>query len=202
MANKSLGLFLLLIGGIFIVIAVMTIWSMFLDLEPWKGVYIILSIPLLVFGASTMAYGIYSVVEVRLSLKKKGLILIIDALIPILVSFYTLFDTRIVGLDFIRFLVLFPLILLGFFLLAYGLLLFIYDKVFTSQRTKVSINRILGIIALSIGGINIVCYIIVLLSSIEQPVILSVFWLLIGIVLIIFGIHLIIKKVTNREKIN
>jgi len=195
MANKSLGLFLLLLGGIFIVIALMTIWSMFLDLEPWKGVFIILSIPLLVFGASTMAYGIYSVVEIRLSLRKKGLILIIDALIPILVSFYTLFDTRLVGLDFIRFLVLFPLILVGFFLLAYGLLLFIYEKVITSQKAKISTNRLLGIVAISIGGVNIICYIIVLLSSITQPIILSIFWLLIGIVLIIFGIHLIIRKV-------
>jgi len=38
-------------------------------------------------------------------------------------------------------------------------------------------------------------------TSGEQPIILSFFWLLLGVIFVYFGFHLIIKKIEDKKKI-
>ena len=73
MEKKSLGLFLVVLGFIFLGIAVVTIWSMFFGFDATKGLYIILAIPLMVFSVTTIFFGFYLVTRVNLGLKTKGL---------------------------------------------------------------------------------------------------------------------------------
>ena len=56
MEKKSLGIFLAVLGVIFLGISGITIWSMFFDYNVSKGLLIILSIPLMAFSFITIFY--------------------------------------------------------------------------------------------------------------------------------------------------
>jgi len=200
MEKKSLGLFLVVLGFIFLGIALVTIWSMFFGFDATKGLYIILAIPLMVFSVTTIFFGFYLITQVNLGLKAKGLILLIDGLIPIIASAYAMLDPRLSVINDIRILVLLPLTLVGIFIIVYSIFLLTAKAYIDGIKTRKRANKILGIISIAIGFANIIAFIVLTSISGEQPVILSVFWLLIGVISIYFGVHLFIKKVEEKKK--
>ena len=200
MDKKGLGLFLVVLGFIFLGIALITIWSMFFGLNTTKGLYIILAIPLMVFSVTTIFFGFYLITRVNLGLKAKGLILLVDGLIPIVASAYAMLDPRLSVINDIRGLVLLPLTLVGIFIIIYSVFLLTAEAYIGEIKTRKRANKILGIISIAIGLANIVAFIVLISISGEQPVILSVFWLLIGAISIYFGVHLFIKKVEEKQK--
>ena len=200
MEKKSLGLFLVVLGFIFLGIAVVTIWSMFFGLDATKGLYIILAIPLMVFSVTTIFFGFYLITRVNLGLKAKGLILLIDGLIPIIASAYAMLDPRLNVINDIRVLVLLPLTLMGIFIIVYSVFLLTAEAYIGEIKTRKRANKILGIISIAIGLVNITAFVVLTSISGEQPVILSVFWVLIGAISIYFGVHLFIKKVEEKQK--
>ena len=198
MDKKSLGIFLAILGVIFLGISGITIWSMFFDYDVSRGVLIILSIPLMAFSFTTIFFGIYLITQKKLSVKVKGLILIIDGMIPIICSIYALADSRLDAINELRNLVLIPLIMVGIFILIYGVFLVTADIYIDSDTTKKRANQILGIISIAIGLFNIISFVVLITTSGEQPIILSFFWLLLGVIFVYFGFHLIIKKIEDK----
>ncbi|MHA1478157.1 MAG: hypothetical protein ACTSPU_08155 [Promethearchaeota archaeon] len=200
MEKKSLGMFLAVLGVIFLGISVITIWSMFFDYDVSKGVLIILSLPLMAFSFTTIFFGFYLITQTKLGVKAKGLILLIDGIIPIICSIYALADSRLDAINELRILVLLPLTLVGIFIIIYGVFLVSADMYIDSDKTKKRANQILGIISVGIGIVNIISFILLVVTTGEQPIILSFFWLLLGVVFVYFGVHLIIKKIESKKK--
>jgi hypothetical protein len=195
MDKKSLGPFLVVLGFTFLAISGITIWSMFFDFTTDKAVYIVLSIPLLAFSFFTIFYGFYSIFEKRLGTKTKGLILLIDGLIPIIAAIIGITDTRLVDIHHIRLLVLFPLTLVGLFIIVYGVFLMLSEKYLKDTNTRKRYNKILGLVSMIIGIGNIVSYVILIQMIVDFSLVLSFFWVLIGGLLIYFGFHLVVKKI-------
>ena len=200
MEKKSLGIFLAVLGVIFLGISVITIWSMFFDYDVSKGVLIILSLPLMAFSFTTIFFGFYLITQTKLGVKAKGLILLIDGIIPIICSIYAMADSRLDAINELRILVLLPLTLVGIFIIIYGIFLVSADMYIDSDKTKKRANQILGIISVAIGIVNIISFILLVVTAGEQPIILSFFWLLLGVVFVYFGVHLIIKKIESKKK--
>jgi len=200
MEKKSLGIFLVVLGVIFLGISGITIWSMFFTYDVSKGVLIILSLPLMAFSFTTIFFGFYLITQTKLGVKTKGLILLIDGIIPIICSIYAMADSRLDEINELRILVLLPLTLVGIFIIIYGVFLVSADMYIDNDKTKKRANQILGIISIAIGIINIISFVVMILTAGEQPIILSFFWLLIGVILVYFGVHLIIKKIEDKKK--
>ena len=200
MDKRSLGIFLAFLGVIFLGISGMTIWSMFFDYDVSKGVFIILSIPLMTFSFTTIFFGVYLITQSKLGIKVKGLILIIDGIIPIICSIYAMADSRLNAINELRILVLLPLTLAGIFIVIYGVFLVSADMYIDSDKTKKRSNQILGLISIVIGLVNIISLVVLITTAGDQPIILSFFWLLVGVILVYFGFHLIIKKSEDKKK--
>ncbi len=200
MDKRSIGIFLAVLGVIFLGISGITIWSMFFDYEISKGVIILLSIPLMAFSFTTIFFGFYLITREKLGIKVKGLILIIDGIIPIISSIYALADSRLDAINELRILVLLPLTLVGIFILIYGVFLVTADIYIDSDITKKRANQILGLISIAIGLVNIISFLVLITTSGDQPIILSFFWLLLGVIFVYFGVHLIIKKIEDKKK--
>ena len=200
MEKKGLGIFLAVLGVIFLGISGITIWSMFFAYDASKGVIIILSIPLMAFSLTTIFFGIYLITQGKLGIKAKGLVLLIDGIIPVISSIYALADARLDAINELRTLVLLPLILVGIFIIIYGVFLVSADMYIDNIKLKKRANQILGTISIMIGIINIISFVALIATAGEQPVILSFFWLSIGVILIYFGVHLLIKKVEKKKK--
>ena len=200
MDKRSIGIFLAVLGVIFLGISGITIWSMFFDYEISKGVIILLSIPLMAFSFTTIFFGFYLITREKLGIKVKGLILIIDGIIPIISSIYALADSRLDTINELRILVLLPLTLVGIFILIYGVFLVTADIYIDSDITKKRANQILGLISIAIGLVNIISFLVLITTSGDQPIILSFFWLLLGVIFVYFGVHLIIKKIEDKKK--
>ena len=200
MDKRTLGIFLTVIGVIFLGISGVTIWSLFFDYDLSKGVLIILSIPLMVFSFTTIFFGFYLITQTKLGAKAKGLILLIDGIIPVISSIYAMADTRFDAINELRILVLLPLTLVGIFIITYGVFLIGADMYLENDKMKKRANQILGIISIVLGIVNIIAFVIVIITEGEQPIILTFFWLSIGVILVYFGFHLIIKKIENKKK--
>ena len=200
MEKRNLGYFLLIIGIIFLIISMMTIWALTFDWDPSNGIYLLFSIPLLIFSTTTIASAIFLIYQDHLSGIVKGLILILDGLIPTFASIYALFDTRIHPFSDIRGMVLIPLFLVGVFMIVYGIGWLVVDK-FVTIKTRKKLNKILGSIAIGIGALNTVFFVIVLsnnpIYATDQPLLVT--WLIVGGILILFGIILILKKVDSES---
>ena len=200
MDKRNLGIFLTVLGVVFLGISGITIWSMFFDYDVSKGVLIILAIPLMAFSFTTIFFGFYLITRAKLGVKTKGLILLIDGMIPITCSIYALADSRLDAINELRFLVLLPLTLVGIFILIYGVFLVTAEMYIDSDTTKKRANQILGLISIAIGLFNIISFVALITTSGEQPIILSFFWLLLGVIFVYFGFHLIIKKIEDKKK--
>ncbi len=200
MEKKSLGILLVVLGVIFLGISGITIWSMFFTYDVSKGVLIILSLPLMAFSFTTILFGFYLITQTKLGVKTKGLILLIDGIIPIICSIYAMADSRLDEINELRVLVLLPLTLVGIFIVIYGVFLVSADMYIDGDKTKKRANQILGLISIAIGIVNIISFVVLILTAGEQPIILSFFWLLIGVILVYFGFHLIIKKIEDKKK--
>lgn len=200
MEKKSLGILLAALGAIFLGISSITIWSMFVQYDVSKGVIIILSIPLMAFSITTIFFGFFLITQEKLGVKTKGLILLVDGIIPIISSIYAIADSRLDEINELRVLVLLPLTLVGIFIIIYGVFLVSADMYIDDDKTKIRANQILGIISIAIGIINIISFVVLILTAGEQPFILTFFWLLIGVILVYFGFHLIIKKIEDKKK--
>ncbi len=200
MENKGLGIFLAVLGVIFLGISGITIWSMFFTYDASKGVIIILSIPLMAFSATTTFFGIYLITQGKLGIKARGLILLIDGIIPVISSIYAMADARLDAINELRILVLLPLTLVGIFIIIYGVFLVSADMYIDDIKLKKRANQILGTISVVIGIVNIIAFVVLIGTAGEQPIILSFFWLSIGAVLVYFGVHLFIKKVEKKKK--
>jgi len=109
-------------------------------------------------------------------------------------------DSRLDAINELRTLVLLPLILVGIFILIYGVFLVTADMYIDSNKTKKRANQILGLISIVIGLFNIISFVVLITTSGEQPIILSFFWLLLGVIFVYFGFHLIIKKIEDKKK--
>jgi hypothetical protein len=200
MDKKAVGIFLAVLGVIFLGISLVTIWSMFFDYHVSNAILIILSIPLMVFSFTTIFFGFYLIAKDKLNVKVKGLILIIDGVIPIISSIYAMTDSRLDVINELRILVLLPLTLVGIFLVIYGVFLVGADIYIDSENLKKRANQILGIIAIVIGFVNIIAFIGLLVTIGEQPIVLSFFWLMIGVIMVYFGIRLFTKSVDIKKK--
>jgi hypothetical protein len=200
MEKKHVGIFLTVLGIIFVGISGITIWSMFFDYQVSNAILIILSIPLMVFSLTTILLGIFWITQAKLNIKVKGFILIIDGIIPIISSIYAMTDSRLDAINELRILVLLPLTLVGIFVIIYGVFLIGADMFIENEKLKKRANQILGGIAIIIGSINIIAFVGLLIAAGEQPIILSFFWLMIGVLLVYFGIHLVIKKIEKNKK--
>ena len=188
--KKGLGLFTLVLGIIFLIIALMTFWAIGLN---WDATILIFALPLLVFSISTIIFSIFLIFTAHLNQKFKGLILFIDGLIPIVASVFALTDSRLQSISDVRVLVTIPVLLAGIFLLIYGVFLILGDK-----RLSFKFKRRLGLISILIGLLNTSFFIIILSINPElmnQNSISLITWFVVGGVLIVFGFELIIKKV-------
>ncbi len=200
MENKNLGIFLAVLGVIFLGISGITIWSMFFDYQVSNAILIILSIPLMAFSVTTIIFGFHLMTATKLSVIVKGLILIIDGIIPIVSSIYAMTDSRLDVINDLRILVLLPLTLVGVFVIIYGVFLVSADMYIESDKLRKRANQILGTISIMIGIVNIIAFFGLLVTAGEQPIILSFFWLMIGAILVFFGIRLFIKKIEPKKK--
>lgn len=201
MEKRSLGLFLIALGIIFLIIALMTIWSMSLEWALWKGYYLIFSVPLLVFSIFTIYFGFYLILKEKIDQKLKGFFLIIDGIIPIIISVYVILDDRLLPLEYIRNMILFPLILVGIFLMTYGIFLITSERLFSRPSIKSKVTWILGLISTIIGIINTIIFVIILFLYPNQPTIFLISLFLVDGVLFIFGIHLILQGLNKTVKI-
>lgn len=200
MESKNLGIFLAVLGVIFLGISGITIWSMFFDYQVSNAILIILSIPLMVFSVTTIIFGFHLMTATKLNIKVKGLILIIDGIIPIVSSIYAMTDSRLDVISDLRILVLLPLTLVGIFVIIYGVFLISADMYLDSDKLRKRASQILGTIAIIIGIVNIIAFFWLIVTAGEQPIILSFFWLMIGVILVYFGIRLFIKKIGKKKK--
>ena len=201
MDKRNLGIFLAVLGVIFLGVSGITIWSIFFDYDVSRGVLIILSIPLMAFSFTTIFFGFYLITQTKLGVKARGLILIIDGMIPIICSIYAMADSRLDAINELRTLVLLPLTLVGIFILIYGVFLVTADIYIDNETTRKRANQILGLISIVIGLVNIFSFVVLITTSGEQPIILSFFWLLLGAIFVYFGFHLIIKKMETKKNL-
>jgi len=200
MEKKGLGIFLAVLGVIFLGISGITIWSMFFTYDASKGIIIILAIPLMAFSFTTIFFGLYLITQAKLGIKAKGFILLIDGIIPVISSIYAMADARLDAINELRILVLLPLTFVGIFIIVYGVFLVCADMYIGNIKLKKRANQTLGAISIVIGIVNIVSFVVLIATAGEQPIILSFFWLSIGVILIYFGVHLFIKKVEDKKE--
>lgn len=200
MERRSLGLFLIVLGVIFLIIALITFWAMGVD---WalNIYYLIFSIPLIIFSIYMIYFGFYLILKEKLNQKVKGLLLIIDGIISIIISMYILLDERFFFFAFVRNLVLFPLFLVSIFLMIYGFYLMFSERLISKESTKKRVSWILGLISMVIGLLNAVFFIIIVINFPTQPVIFLISLPLIGVTLTIFGIHLILQGLSKTISI-
>ena len=190
MERRSLGLFLIVLGVIFLIIALITIWTTSIN---WDAYLLIFSIPLVIFSIFTIYFGFYLILKEKLKQKVKGLFLIIDGIIPIIISIYVLLDERLISFEFVRNLVIFPFFLVGIFLIIYGFFLMFLERVISKESIKKKASWILGSISTVIGLLIAIFFIIIVINFPDQPIIFLISLPLIGGTLAIFGIHLIIQ---------
>ena len=196
MEKRNLGYFLLVIGFIFLIISFMTIWALTTNWVPSNGIYLLFTIPLLIFSTSTLISAVFLIYQDHLNNIIKGLILILDGLIPTFTPIYALFDPRLQPFSDIRGMVLIPLFLVGVFIIIYGIGWLVVDKYVTIKLRK-RLNKILGSISIAIGALNSIFFIIVINYDASQPLLVT--WLLVGAILIVFGIILVFKKVESAK---
>jgi len=194
--KRNLGYFLLIIGIIFLIISLMTIWALTINWVPSNGIYLLFSIPLLIFSTTTLISAVFLIYQDHLNNIIKGLILVLDSIVPLFTAIYGLFDPRLHPFSDIRGMVLIPLFLVGVFLLIYGIGWLVVDNVTTKLRKKM--NKILGSISIGIGTLNSIFFIVVMNYDASQPLLVT--WLLVGAILIVFGIILMTKKVESAKK--
>jgi hypothetical protein len=194
--KRNLGYFLFIIGFIFLIISFMTIWALTINWVPSNGIYLLFTIPLLIFSTSTLIAAIFLIYQDHLNNIIKGLILILDGLVPTFTPIYALFDPRLQPFSDIRGMVLIPLFLVGVFIIIYGIGWLVIDKYVTIKLRK-KLNKILGSISIGIGILNSIFFIFVLNYDASQPLLVT--WLLVGAILIIFGIILVFKKVDSAK---
>lgn len=174
----------------------MTIWALTINWVPSNGIYLLFTIPLLIFSTSTLISAIFLIYQDHLNNIIKGLILILDGLVPTFTPIYALFDPRLQPFSDIRGMVLIPLFLVGVFIIIYGIGWLVIDKYVTIKLRK-KLNKILGSISIGIGILNSIFFIFVLNYDASQPLLVT--WLLVGAILIIFGIILVFKKVDSAK---
>ncbi|MEJ2296476.1 MAG: hypothetical protein P8Y23_17135, partial [Candidatus Lokiarchaeota archaeon] len=75
-----------------------------------------------------------------------------------------------------------------------GLILYASVKYIKGNKLGKKSSQILGLLSISVGIINLIAFIILLVINPGQPILLTGFWVLISVILIIFGIKLITKK--------
>ena len=196
MEKRNLGYFLLVIGIIFLIISLMTIWAWNFDWNPSNGLYLIFAIPLLIFSTTTLISAIFLIYQDHLNNIIKGLILILDGLVPTFTPIYALFDPRLQPFSDVRGMVLIPLFLVGVFIIIYGIGWLLVDK-FVTIKLRKKLNKILGSISIRIGTLNSIFFIVVMNYDASQPLLVT--WLLVGAILIVFGIILIFKKVESEK---
>ena len=196
MEKRNLGYFLLVIGFIFLIISFMTIWALTTNWVPSNGIYLLFTIPLLIFSTSTLISAVFLIYQDHLNNIIKGLILILDGLVPTFTPIYALFDPRLQPFSDIRGMVLIPLFLVGVFIIIYGIGWLVIDKYVTIKLRK-KLNKILGSISIGIGTLNSIFFIVVMNYDASQPLIVT--WLLVGAILIVFGIILVFKKVESEK---
>ena len=196
MEKRNLGYFLLVIGFIFLIISFMTIWALTINWVPSNGIYLLFTIPLLIFSTSTLISAVFLIYQDHLNNIIKGLILILDGLIPTFTPIYALFDPRLQPFSDIRGMVLIPLFLVGVFIIIYGIGWLVIDKYVTIKLRK-KLNKILGSISIGIGTLNSIFFIVVMNYDASQPLLVT--WLLVGAILIVFGIILVFKKVESTK---
>lgn len=196
MEKRNLGYFLLVIGFIFLIISFMTIWALTINWVPSNGIYLLFTIPLLIFSTSTLISAVFLIYQDHLNNIIKGLILILDGLIPTFTPIYALFDPRLQPFSDIRGMVLIPLFLVGVFIIIYGIGWLVIDKYVTIKLRK-KLNKILGSISIGIGTLNSIFFIVVMNYDASQPLLVT--WLLVGAILIVFGIILVFKKVESAK---
>ncbi|MHA1194295.1 MAG: hypothetical protein ACTSP9_18770, partial [Promethearchaeota archaeon] len=142
MEKRNLGYFLFVIGIIFLIISLMTIWALTINWVPSNGIYLLFSIPLLIFSTTTLFSAVFLIYQDHLNNIIKGLILVLDSLVPLFTAIYGLFEPRLHLFSDVRGMVLIPLFLVGVFLLIYGIGWLIVDNVTIKLRKKM--NKILG----------------------------------------------------------
>lgn len=196
MEKRNLGYFLLVIGFIFLIISFMTIWALTINWVPSNGIYLLFTIPLLIFSTSTLISAVFLIYQDHLNNIIKGLILILDGLVPTFTPIYALFDPRLQPFSDIRGMVLIPLFLVGVFIIIYGIGWLVIDKYVTIKLRK-KLNKILGSISIGIGTLNSIFFIVVMNYDASQPLLVT--WLLVGAILIVFGIILVFKKVESAK---
>ena len=194
MDNKSYGLILLVLGIILLLISLMTIWSMFINFDLSNALLIVLSVPLFIFSISSITLAIILISQRTVSVIVKGLLLILNGIISIFAAVYTILDFRLAGLGLVNILVLVPMILVGIFFIIDGVNLFVSEKYMRGAKSKQRSSQILGIVSIAIGIINVIAFTLLLGMDPNQPIMLTVFWVLISVILILFGFKLIIKK--------
>lgn len=170
---------------------------MFYNFNLSNALLIILSIPLFIFSISSITLAIILISQRSVSVIVRGLLLILNGIISILATVYTILDFRLAGLGLINIIVLVPMILVGIFFIIDGVTFIVSERYIKRAKSKQKSNQILGIVSLVIGIINIIAFILLLSIDSNQPIILTAFWVLLSVILILFGFKLIIKKVEN-----
>ena len=167
---------------------------MFISFNISNALLIVLSIPLFIFSISSITLAIIFISQESVNVILKGLLLIFNGIISILAAVYTILDFRLAGLGIINIIVLVPMVLVGLFFMIDGLIVIMSERYLKGTRSKRKSSQILGISSITIGIINITAFILLLGIDPNQPFILTAFWVLLSIILILFGFRLILKK--------
>jgi hypothetical protein len=152
-----------------------------------------------IFSIFTIYFGFYLILKEKINQKIKGILLIMDGIIPIIISIYVLLDERLISIEFVRNLVIFPFFLVGTFLIIYGFFLIFLERAKESIKKKVT--WILGSISTIIGLLIAIFFIIIVINFPYQPIIFLISSPLIGVTLAVFGIHLILQGLNKTISI-
>ena len=121
------------------------------------------------FSFTTIFYGFYSANQVKLSAENKGIVLIIEGIIPVIFSIYAFADSRILNnqlnersivINNIKLLTFLPLILGGILIIIYGLSLVNADMEQDSVKLKKQTSQLLRKISIAIHYVNIIFFIL------------------------------------------
>jgi hypothetical protein len=170
---------------------------MFVNFNLSNALLIVLSIPLFIFGITSITLAIILISGEGINVILKGLLLIGNGVISTLASIYAISDFRLAGLGVINILVLVPIILVGLFFIIDGIILILNEKHVKVARLKKKSSQILGIISIAIGIINLISFILLLVLYPDQPMILTAFWAFISIILIYFGFKSILTTIQD-----
>jgi hypothetical protein len=168
--------------------------------EPERAAFVVNSTPLMMIASSLILYGVYGINQKRIKDIHKGFLLILGGIIPIILTIFFLSDNELQSVNLLRTFELYPILLIGLFLLSYEIYKIIDSKANIKSDQMKIIVRYFGLSGFLVGLYNPILFVIVIILFLNLPAVLLISWLLMGFFLTAFGFKLTIKKVNSRAQ--